>query len=232
MRSTRDDERRVRAWLRLEGLAAFVARLAIFGPPAGRGSSSSLSARPGHLGGRVPGGRRVGTFTYNLAHTWAPGIVVLGWVPGSARRAVVVAGAILVAHVGMDRAVGLRPEAPELVPRHPPRRMGRQTREPARARTSPTEIVAAAEPCSSPAASTPSDAGGRGAVGVRAPSLYKRFPSRGALIAAIGTAALDELHDELVPFVEERDPAVALAAAARAYRAFAHASPRTYELCS
>jgi len=102
---------------------------------------------------------------------------------------------------------------------------------PARARTSPTEIVAAGRALL--------EAGGVDAVtmqavaarvGVRGPSLYKRFPNRGALVAAIGTAALDELHDELEPFVAERDPADGLAAAARAYRAFAHRNPRTYEL--
>ena len=52
-------------------------------------------------------GPRLGAFTYNLVHNWALGL-------GGARRSacvadiapVAIAGAILVAHVGMDRAVG------------------------------------------------------------------------------------------------------------------------------
>jgi Domain of unknown function (DUF4260) len=51
-------------------------------------------------------GPRLGALTYNAAHNWTIGIAVLGigwWlaVPG-----VLLAGAILVAHVGMDRALG------------------------------------------------------------------------------------------------------------------------------
>jgi AcrR family transcriptional regulator len=67
-------------------------------------------------------------------------------------------------------------------------------------------------------------------VGVRAPSLYKRFPSRGALIAAIATATLDELEQLLAPLRHDPDPAAGLRAAALAYRAFAWANPRGFEL--
>jgi hypothetical protein len=96
-----------RLWLRIEGLAALAAGAALYL----------------HLGGEllwlVPlllavdvsmigylAGPRAGAVTYNLAHNWAAGIAVLGsaWWLGSA--ALALAGAILVAHVGMDRAAG------------------------------------------------------------------------------------------------------------------------------
>jgi AcrR family transcriptional regulator len=102
---------------------------------------------------------------------------------------------------------------------------------PARARTSNAEIVAAGRELL--------EAGGLGAVtmqgvaaqvGVRAPSLYKRFPSRGALIAAIATATLDELEQLLAPLRHDPDPAAGLRAAALAYRALAWANPRGFEL--
>jgi AcrR family transcriptional regulator len=102
---------------------------------------------------------------------------------------------------------------------------------PARARTSANEIVAAGRELL--------EAGGLDAVtmqaialrvGVRAPSLYKRFPNRGALIAAIGAAALVDLNGCLAPAAEDDDPAKGLRSAAAAFRAFAHANPRTYEL--
>jgi hypothetical protein len=51
-------------------------------------------------------GPRSGALTYNLVHNWAAGVAVLGlaWWLGS--PAVGLAGAILVAHTGMDRAAG------------------------------------------------------------------------------------------------------------------------------
>ena len=67
-------------------------------------------------------------------------------------------------------------------------------------------------------------------VGVRAPSLYKRVPSRAALIAAIGEAALDDLARSITPLGEDPDAAAGLRAVAVAYRAFAHANPHAYEL--
>lgn len=102
---------------------------------------------------------------------------------------------------------------------------------PARARTSSDAIVAAGRALL--------EAGGLEAVtmqavaqrvGVRAPSLYKRVPSRAALIAAIGRAALDDLARSISPWGEDPDAAAGLRAVAAAYRAFAHANPRAYEL--
>lgn len=104
---------------------------------------------------------------------------------------------------------------------------------PAPARTSNAEIVAAGRALL--------EAGGLDAVtmqavaagvGVRAPSLYKRFPSRGALIAAIATATLEELGEHLVPLSHEPDAAAGLRELALAYRSFAWANPRAFELLS
>jgi hypothetical protein len=52
------------------------------------------------------GGPRAGAITYNLAHNLATALVVLaiGWLAAIAPMAL--AGAILVAHVGMDRSLG------------------------------------------------------------------------------------------------------------------------------
>lgn len=96
-----------RIWLRVEGVAAFIAGLAIFGATGG----PWLLAIPllllpdvsmvGYLRGP-----RLGALTYNLVHNWALGIAVLGAGAWSGVAGVTILGAILVAHVGMDRAVG------------------------------------------------------------------------------------------------------------------------------
>jgi len=51
-------------------------------------------------------GPRLGAFTYNLFHNWAIGLAVLGLGLWTGNTLVILAGAILIAHVGMDRAVG------------------------------------------------------------------------------------------------------------------------------
>ena len=96
-----------RVWLRVEGLAAL-----------GAGAGLYL-----HLGGEllwlVPlllvvdvtmlgylAGPRLGALVYNLAHNWAAGIVVLAVAWLTASPVIAMAGAILVAHTGMDRAAG------------------------------------------------------------------------------------------------------------------------------
>lgn len=102
---------------------------------------------------------------------------------------------------------------------------------PAPARTSNTEIIAAGRELL--------EAGGLGSVtmqavaaqvGVRAPSLYKRFPSRDALIAAITTATLEDLGERLAPLSHDPDASAGLREMALAYRAFAWANPRAFEL--
>jgi hypothetical protein len=97
----------VRGWLRLEGVAAFVAGLAIYGWLGGPWFLllplllvPDLSAI-GYL--RDP---RLGAFTYNLVHNWALGLALLGLGLATQIAPMAIAGAILIAHVGMDRAVG------------------------------------------------------------------------------------------------------------------------------
>ena len=96
-----------RAWLRLEGLAAFAlavaAYLALGGSPvllipfvlAVDLSMAGYLANP-----------RLGAMIYNVAHQWATGLAVLGsgWALGS--HPLLLAGLVLVAHVGMDRLAG------------------------------------------------------------------------------------------------------------------------------
>ena len=97
----------VRGWLRLEGAAAFLAGLALFGWLG----APWLLAIPLLL---IPDlsavgylrGPRVGALTYNAVHNWAAGLALLGLGLAADVTPVAIAGAILVAHVGMDRAAG------------------------------------------------------------------------------------------------------------------------------
>jgi len=49
---------------------------------------------------------RLGAFTYNVAHNWALGLAVLGVGLVTASAPIAIAGAVLIAHVGIDRALG------------------------------------------------------------------------------------------------------------------------------
>lgn len=68
------------------------------------------------------------------------------------------------------------------------------------------------------------------AVGVRAPSLYKRVPGRDGLLRMIVDEAALELAAELDGAVEGHDPATDLRALADAFRGFARRNPATYPL--
>jgi hypothetical protein len=97
----------VRTWLRLEGVAAFGAGLAVFGASGGNWLFLvPLILLPDLSIAGFLAGPRIGTFTYNAFHNWALGIVVLGLGAWLASPAVLIAAAILIAHVGMDRAAG------------------------------------------------------------------------------------------------------------------------------
>ena len=103
----------VRGWLRLEGAAAFIAGMALFSWLGGPWLLAiplllvpDLSA-VGYLRGP-----RLGALTYNAVHNWATGLAVLGLGLAADSPAVAIAGAILVAHVGMDRAVGYGLKSP------------------------------------------------------------------------------------------------------------------------
>jgi AcrR family transcriptional regulator len=69
-----------------------------------------------------------------------------------------------------------------------------------------------------------------GAVGVRAPSLYKRVRSRGDLVRLIIQDVARDLTDTLDAAATTGDPLRDLRALANALRAFAHAQPATYAL--
>jgi hypothetical protein len=97
----------VRGWLRLEGAAAFAAGLALYGWLGGPWLLAipflllpDLSA-VGYLRGP-----RLGAMTYNLFHNWAIGLGVLGLGIAADIAPLAIAGAVLIAHVGMDRAAG------------------------------------------------------------------------------------------------------------------------------
>ena len=97
----------VRLWLRLEGLAAFVAGGAIYAAQGGEWLwFLPLLLLPDLAMVGYAGGRALGAFTYNLVHNWALGLAILGLGVVLQSTPLVIGGAILVAHVGMDRLAG------------------------------------------------------------------------------------------------------------------------------
>jgi AcrR family transcriptional regulator len=68
------------------------------------------------------------------------------------------------------------------------------------------------------------------AVGIRAPSLYKRLRDRSDLVRLIVADALRELARDLEAAIGSGDPRRDLAALARAFRHFARSRPATYGL--
>jgi AcrR family transcriptional regulator len=68
------------------------------------------------------------------------------------------------------------------------------------------------------------------AVGVRAPSLYKRVADRSALLTALADDVAADLARAVASPAHIKDPARALRQMALRYRAFAHRSPRSYQL--
>ncbi len=102
---------------------------------------------------------------------------------------------------------------------------------PAAARTSNDAIIAAARALL--------EAGGPDAVtmqavadqvGVRAPSLYKRFSDRSALMTALADDVAADLAAAVAPPARIGDAPRALRVMATRYRRFAHRSPRAYQL--
>jgi AcrR family transcriptional regulator len=69
-----------------------------------------------------------------------------------------------------------------------------------------------------------------GAVGVRAPSLYKRVRGRSDLVRLILEDVADELTAALDAAAGSGDPVADLRAMTAAYRRFAHSNPVTYTL--
>ncbi len=102
---------------------------------------------------------------------------------------------------------------------------------PTPSRTSNAEVVAAARELL--------EAGGLEAVsmqavaervGVRAPSLYKRFESRAAVVRAIAADVVAEQERLYAEAVRGDDPAADIRRLADAYRAFARRRPQAYQL--
>jgi AcrR family transcriptional regulator len=68
------------------------------------------------------------------------------------------------------------------------------------------------------------------AVGVQAPSLYKRVAGRGALLRLIAETVLEDLAESLGSVATGLDPKADLRALALAFRAFARSQPGAYRL--
>lgn len=97
----------VRSWLRIEGLAAFAAALVLYGSLQGNWwLLVPLLLLPDISAAGYLAGPRAGAFAYNLFHTWATGLAVLGLGAILALPAIQLLGVVLLAHVGMDRAAG------------------------------------------------------------------------------------------------------------------------------
>ena len=106
-------EGQVRSWLRLEGLAAFGAGLVLFWVSGGNWLffvPLLLLPDISMVGYLV--GPRVGAVSYNLVHNWALGfgaLLVGMWLDSST---VLLLAGLLIAHVGMDRALGYGLKSP------------------------------------------------------------------------------------------------------------------------
>lgn len=97
----------VRRWLRAEGIAAFVGGAAAWvalGAPWPWFVVLLLAPDISMVGYR--GGPHAGAIAYNIAHNWATGGVVIGLGLALATPGLTLAGVLLVAHTGMDRALG------------------------------------------------------------------------------------------------------------------------------
>ncbi len=97
----------VRGWLRLEGVAAFAAGLALYGWLGGPWLIVlPLLLLPDVSAVGYLRDARLGAITYNVVHNWALGLTVLGIGLATGLAPIGIAGAVLIAHVGMDRAAG------------------------------------------------------------------------------------------------------------------------------
>jgi len=100
-------DRQARTFLRIEGAAVLAAATVAYATLGGNLLwylpallLPDLSAA-GYLGGP-----RLGALTYNAVHNWALGLAVLGTGVYFAIPGVVLAGVVLIAHIGMDRFAG------------------------------------------------------------------------------------------------------------------------------
>ena len=100
-------DRQARRWLQLEGLAVLIAGGVAFGRLGGEflWFLPALLLPDLAIAGYLAG-PRAGAFVYNLVHNWALGLGVLGAGLALGATPVAIAGAVLIAHTGMDRSVG------------------------------------------------------------------------------------------------------------------------------
>jgi hypothetical protein len=96
-----------RRWLRVEGLAVLIAGTAIYLAAGGPWLLlvPLLLAVDVSMAGYLAG-PRAGALVYNLAHNQATGLLVLGAGVVSGISPLVLVGAVLVGHAGMDRLAG------------------------------------------------------------------------------------------------------------------------------
>ena len=97
----------VRFWLHLEGAAAFLAGAALYRSLGGDWLwlVPLLLVPDVSIAGYVLG-PATGAFIYNVVHNWAIALAMVGLGLWLASTPLEVAGAVLVAHVGMDRLFG------------------------------------------------------------------------------------------------------------------------------
>lgn len=97
----------VHFWLRAEGAAALVAAGVAYQALGGNWLFAiPLLLLPDLSAVGYLGGTRLGSFTYNLIHNWVIGLAVLGLGAWMASDVLLIAGTILIGHVGMDRLAG------------------------------------------------------------------------------------------------------------------------------
>ncbi len=97
----------VRRWLRAEGIAALIGGLwAWIALGAAWPLFLALLLVPDVSMVGYLKGAHAGAISYNIAHNWATGGLVLGLGAALAIPVLVFAGIILIAHVGMDRLFG------------------------------------------------------------------------------------------------------------------------------
>jgi hypothetical protein len=96
-----------RVWLRIEGIAALAAGVALYVSNGGEllWLVPLILAVDISMVGYLRG-PRLGSILYNLIHNWAIGLALLGAGFWFGSMPEILAGSILVAHVGMDRIAG------------------------------------------------------------------------------------------------------------------------------
>ncbi len=97
----------VRFWPHVEGFAGFVAGVILYAHLRGdRVLFVLLLLLPDVSMIGFLRDARLGSLTYNLVHNWAGALAILGLGVWLEEAWLAIAGVVLVAHVGIDRAVG------------------------------------------------------------------------------------------------------------------------------